>query len=356
MTSEHSFVAIYLSTIHPAGTTQVRSCAQIVIPSCFHFAYNQYFYIGNSVGYPCCSLSTRSGRISTVTVSLVLQWLDLGGIEGGLLFRSVLRSGRTGERLDESQVPRIYKSMARAAGLGEDAVARVSGHSTRVGAAQDMVAARIPMPAIMQAGRWKSTAMVSRYGERILPGRNGSAQLASLQERHLFPGFSGSGSDGFPGLRPESSTGAGKKRRSRGNGPGNAGRGNPGGREIAAPEPKTIGSGKSGKSDVRAGFRTAAVSSAAGFVENMTPPPSSGLRETAETGTGKSRFRARAAVDGGDAKHYSPDPDSSHYRERPSALKRFNRLFFLGFLFPLPHPLRSLGKKRRLPSNPGIHL
>ena len=36
---------------------------------------------------------------------------------------------------------------------------------------------------ILQAGRWKSTAMVNRYGERLLARRSGAAQLAKLQRR-----------------------------------------------------------------------------------------------------------------------------------------------------------------------------
>ena len=117
------------------------------------------------------------------TVSLVLAWLDGSGVGEGCLFRAVSRYGRTGRGLDPGQVPRIYKSMARRAGLGEEVVAGLSGHSPRVGAAQDMIALRVELPAIMQAGRWKSTAMVHRYGERILPRRSGSAQLAELQYR-----------------------------------------------------------------------------------------------------------------------------------------------------------------------------
>ena len=117
------------------------------------------------------------------TVSLVLAWLDGSGVREGCLFRAVSRYGRTGRGLDPGQVPRIYKSMARRAGLGEEVVAGLSGHSPRVGAAQDMIALRVELPAIMQAGRWKSTAMVQRYGERILPRRSGSAQLAELQYR-----------------------------------------------------------------------------------------------------------------------------------------------------------------------------
>ena len=39
------------------------------------------------------------------------------------------------------------------------------------------------LPAILQAGRWKSTSMVNRYGERLLPQRSGAAQLARMQLR-----------------------------------------------------------------------------------------------------------------------------------------------------------------------------
>ena len=63
------------------------------------------------------------------------------------------------------------------------AVDRLSGHSTRVGAAQDMIACGIELPAILQAGRWKSTAMVNRYGERLLAQRSAAAQPARMQSR-----------------------------------------------------------------------------------------------------------------------------------------------------------------------------
>ena len=117
------------------------------------------------------------------TVLLVRTWLECAGIAEGRLFRSVARNGRLGEGLDPSQVPRILKAMARAAGLPEAVVDGLSGHSARVGAAQDMIAAGIELPSILQAGRWKSTAMVNRYGERLLAKRSGAAQLARLQDR-----------------------------------------------------------------------------------------------------------------------------------------------------------------------------
>ena len=117
------------------------------------------------------------------TVRLVRTWLDRAGIAEGLLFRSVAKGGRVGERLHPAHVARILKAMARDAGLPDEVVAGLSGHSARVGAAQDMIAAGVELPAILQAGRWKSTAMVNRYGERLLARRSGAAQLARLQQR-----------------------------------------------------------------------------------------------------------------------------------------------------------------------------
>ena len=117
------------------------------------------------------------------TVALVRRWLEGGGISDGRLFRSVGKGGRIGERLHPGQVARIFKAMARDAGLAPSVVDGLSGHSARVGAAQDMIAAGIELPAILQAGRWKSTAMVNRYGERLLARRSGAAQLARLQRR-----------------------------------------------------------------------------------------------------------------------------------------------------------------------------
>ena len=117
------------------------------------------------------------------TVRLVRAWLERSGVSEGRLFRSVDKGGRLGERLHPSQVPRIFKGMAREAGFPDTVVRGFSGHSARVGAAQDMVAAGIELPAILHAGRWKSTAMVNRYGERLLARRSGAAQLARMQGR-----------------------------------------------------------------------------------------------------------------------------------------------------------------------------
>ena len=117
------------------------------------------------------------------TVKLVREWLEVGGIGEGFLFRSVRKDGSVRGKLDPSQVPRIYKRMARRAGLPGYIVDALAGHSTRVGPVQDMIACGIELPAIMQSGRWKTTRMVQRYGERLLARRSGAAQLAERQQR-----------------------------------------------------------------------------------------------------------------------------------------------------------------------------
>ena len=117
------------------------------------------------------------------TVQLVKAWLERGGVHGGRLFRSVRKDDAVGKKLDASQVPRIYKRMARRAGLSGDIVDTLAGHSTRVGAVQDMIACGIELPAILQSGRWQTTRMVQRYGERLLARRSGAAQLAERQKR-----------------------------------------------------------------------------------------------------------------------------------------------------------------------------
>ena len=102
------------------------------------------------------------------TVQLVKRWLARWAAStGDACFRSVRNDGTVGEKLDPSQVPRIYKRMARQAGMPADVVDTLAGHSTRVGAVQDMIACGIELPAILQSGRWKTTRMVHRYGEAV---------------------------------------------------------------------------------------------------------------------------------------------------------------------------------------------
>ena len=59
----------------------------------------------------------------------------------------------------------------QAAGLGDG----YTGHSGRVGKAQDLVKSGVELPALTTAGRWKSSKMPAQYTERQggRPGRGG---------------------------------------------------------------------------------------------------------------------------------------------------------------------------------------
>lgn len=117
----------------------------------------------------------RIAWLSPETVDRLERWLEVAGIAEGPLFRS-LHLGRLSETgLDTSSIRRLIKRAAKCAGLARGVAAELSGHSMRVGAAQDMLVAGFDAVAIMQAGGWKSTAVLLRYVE--------NASTQALHER-----------------------------------------------------------------------------------------------------------------------------------------------------------------------------
>jgi site-specific recombinase XerD len=121
--------------------------------------------------------------LSQETVKWLQIWLDSAAIEDGAIFRRLVGRDRVGERLHADIVADIYKRVARWVGMAAKQVNQVSGHSVRVGAAQDLLALNIDLASIMQAGRWKSSRMPMRYGEQVLAARGGMARAASEQGR-----------------------------------------------------------------------------------------------------------------------------------------------------------------------------
>jgi hypothetical protein len=71
-------------------------------------------------------------------------------------------------------VRRILKGLAVAARLGHGKT--VSGHSLRVGMAQDLVAADMDLASVMQAGGWATPHMVARYTEKLTARRGAVAR------------------------------------------------------------------------------------------------------------------------------------------------------------------------------------
>ena len=75
--------------------------------------------------------------------------------------------------LSAEQIGRRVSSAAAAAGLGEG----YSGHSARVGMAQDLARAGTELPALMTAGRWQSPTMPARYTRAEQAGRGAIARF-----------------------------------------------------------------------------------------------------------------------------------------------------------------------------------
>ncbi len=122
----------------------------------------------------------RTKYLAPDTVRLLVAWMSAAGIEAGAIFRRLHRGGTVGERLHAGTVAAIFRAMAERAGVE---AAGISGHSTRVGATQDQVAAGCTLPEVMLAGGWSSPAMPGRYAERLLAGQSAAAKLARAQGR-----------------------------------------------------------------------------------------------------------------------------------------------------------------------------
>lgn len=86
---------------------------------------------------------------------------------GGFLFRGISNSIEISNELNCGQINRIYKRLARNAKLPQEVIDHISGHSMRVGAAQDLLKSGASMPTIMNRGRWSKTDTVMRYLEGI---------------------------------------------------------------------------------------------------------------------------------------------------------------------------------------------
>jgi len=118
------------------------------------------------------------------TVRYLRQWLTIGNITEGAVFRRLVGRSQVGPRLHVDMVADIFKRVGKWIKLPEEAVGEISRHSIRVGATQDLLALNIDLVSVMQAGRWKSTHMPMRYGEHVLAARGGMARAANAQGRN----------------------------------------------------------------------------------------------------------------------------------------------------------------------------
>src|SRR5580692_1127688 len=121
--------------------------------------------------------------LSPLTMRLLKQWITQAGIKEGAIFVRVHGAAGVGGALTAQNVMTTLRKVGQWIGLEKKEWERISGHSARVGAAQDLLALNMDLPSVMQAGRWRDTRMPMRYGEHVLAARGGMARAAKEQGR-----------------------------------------------------------------------------------------------------------------------------------------------------------------------------
>ena len=109
----------------------------------------------------------RLAQVSRQTMEFLETWFRAAEITEGPMFRAVWGPTVGDQALNPYAVTRILKSVARLADLDEATVGGISGHSMRVGAAQDLMVKGFGVLQIMRAGGWKSIETVGRYVENV---------------------------------------------------------------------------------------------------------------------------------------------------------------------------------------------
>lgn len=107
----------------------------------------------------------RIGFSSRRSAELVGEWLAWRGQDIEPLFCGIYQGKPINRALGTTKVKLIIKEAVAAAGVPPEDVAAFSGHSLRVGAAQDLLCAGFDTAAIMRAGGWKSVNVLGRYLE-----------------------------------------------------------------------------------------------------------------------------------------------------------------------------------------------
>ena len=110
-----------------------------------------------------------AGRIaftSLRTAGLVRDWLDWRGPDVEWLFCPIYQDKAINRSLETTTIKRLVKNAAVRIGLDQDDIDAFSGHSMRVGAAQDLLVKGFDTVSIMRAGGWKSVSVLARYLEK----------------------------------------------------------------------------------------------------------------------------------------------------------------------------------------------
>ena len=122
----------------------------------------------------------RVAHLSPTTAERLKRWLEGAGIVDGSMFQGLHLRRPSGRSLGASSIRRIVKRVVQRAGFPKSVADQFSGHSMRIGAAQDMMVAGFDILAIMQAGGWTTPHVAARYVERASTRRLHERRWAAL--------------------------------------------------------------------------------------------------------------------------------------------------------------------------------
>ena len=121
--------------------------------------------------------------LSRETVKWLKIWLEHAEIAEGPIFRRLIGRDQIRDVLHSGSIAPIFKRVVQWLGMPARFAAQVSGHSARVGTAQDLAELDIDLAAITQAGGRKSPRMPLQYAEKIYAARSGMARAAAAAGR-----------------------------------------------------------------------------------------------------------------------------------------------------------------------------
>jgi len=104
-------------------------------------------------------------HLGVETQKALNDWLKATDIQNGKIFRGIRKKNELSDGLNSSHINRIFKRLAKTTNLEPSVIQQISGHSMRVGAAQDLLLSGASLPMIMNRGRWSKTDTVMRYIE-----------------------------------------------------------------------------------------------------------------------------------------------------------------------------------------------
>ena len=118
--------------------------------------------------------------LSAAAVSHLMAWLEHAQIQEGAVFRRLERTGEVGNRsLHPQEVARIFERVSEvmnSRGVAWPAL-KLGAHSTRIGAAHDMVAAGIDLTSVMHSGGWRDPKMPRYYTRELAARDSGMARM-----------------------------------------------------------------------------------------------------------------------------------------------------------------------------------